>query len=258
LTAEALNVNLLSSQLITDGIRPAIFRYRPWSRSERAAGVFPPAAIEALEAMRPTRKPMKQSDRSEMTQNRILDAATRLFARHGYERTSTTAIAREAGVSQGIIFHYFETKEKLFWAIVFKGAAEQKKIFEKVIKQTDPVEKLRLSGKIMAQIAEEYPDLNEILARHTILMDLTPEKVKSHGLLKMLELHEEIIDEGKAARTFRKEIDTQTAAITLVGIFCINYLKWNALGRKGSLQDMVQKAFDMFLSGILTKRQTKK
>lgn len=208
--------------------------------------------------MAPMRKRMKQSDRSEMTRRRIMDAATRLFARHGFERTSTTAIAREAGVSQGIIFHYFGTKEKLFWAIVFKGAAEQKKIFEKVVRQTDPAARLRLAGKVMARIAEAYPDLNEILARHTILMDLTPEKVKAHGLMKMLELHEEIIEEGKAKGTFRKELDTQTAAITIIGIFCINYLKWSALGRKGSLQDTVRKALDMFLSGILARRKTRR
>jgi AcrR family transcriptional regulator len=41
----------------------------------------------------------------------ILDAATRLFARKGFEATTTAAVAEAAGVSEGTIFHHFKTKD---------------------------------------------------------------------------------------------------------------------------------------------------
>ena len=53
-----------------------------------------------------------------MTRARILDAAARLFAETGYERTTIRAIAAAAGVDAGLVMHYFGSKEDLFRAIV--------------------------------------------------------------------------------------------------------------------------------------------
>lgn len=44
----------------------------------------------------------------------ILDAATELFTRDGYDRTSMREVAREASLSQAGLLHYFPTKEELF------------------------------------------------------------------------------------------------------------------------------------------------
>jgi AcrR family transcriptional regulator len=49
---------------------------------------------------------------------RILDAAERLFAEHGFDRTSTARIASAAGVPHGLIFYHFKTKMDLLLAIV--------------------------------------------------------------------------------------------------------------------------------------------
>jgi AcrR family transcriptional regulator len=43
----------------------------------------------------------------------ILDAALALFARHGYAGTTTKAIARDAGITEGLIYHYFGGKAEL-------------------------------------------------------------------------------------------------------------------------------------------------
>lgn len=43
----------------------------------------------------------------------MLSAAFTLFCEHGYARTSTKRIAQAAGVAEGLLFHYFPTKEAL-------------------------------------------------------------------------------------------------------------------------------------------------
>lgn len=48
----------------------------------------------------------------------ILDAATRLFAARGYRETSTTDVARLTGSAEGTVFYHFESKEKLFLAVL--------------------------------------------------------------------------------------------------------------------------------------------
>lgn len=62
----------------------------------------------------------KQATRREQAEARrlqILDAALSLFAQHGYAGTSTKQIAREVGVTEGLIFHYFPTKSELLLAV---------------------------------------------------------------------------------------------------------------------------------------------
>ena len=51
--------------------------------------------------------------RGEQTRARIVDAATRLFREQGYDATTMRAIAREAGVSLGSAYYYFDSKEQL-------------------------------------------------------------------------------------------------------------------------------------------------
>lgn len=48
----------------------------------------------------------------------ILKTALRLFAEQGFDATSTRQIAREAGIAEGLIFHYFPTKASLLAALL--------------------------------------------------------------------------------------------------------------------------------------------
>ena len=47
-------------------------------------------------------------------QEKILEAAIREFADKGFEKASTNEIIKEAGISKGILFHYFQNKKNLF------------------------------------------------------------------------------------------------------------------------------------------------
>jgi len=55
---------------------------------------------------------------SEDRRQQIVDVATRLFARQGYEGTTTRQIAESAEVNEAIIFRHFSTKEDLYWAVI--------------------------------------------------------------------------------------------------------------------------------------------
>src|SRR3954453_11965235 len=50
----------------------------------------------------------------------ILTAATRLFARFGFKKTSVDQIAKEAGVAKGTVYLAAETKEDLFYQAVHR------------------------------------------------------------------------------------------------------------------------------------------
>ncbi len=60
------------------------------------------------------RTPKVVEDRSEQ----IIDAALRVFSRKGFTKATNKDIAREAGITPGLIYYYFENKEALFRALV--------------------------------------------------------------------------------------------------------------------------------------------
>lgn len=47
-------------------------------------------------------------------QQKILNAAMQVFAEEGYEKASTNRIVQEAGISKGLLFHYFQNKKQLY------------------------------------------------------------------------------------------------------------------------------------------------
>lgn len=60
----------------------------------------------------------RSRQRLEERERGILDAATELFASHGFHATSTRKVAAAAGVSEGTVFHYFGSKNDLMLAIL--------------------------------------------------------------------------------------------------------------------------------------------
>jgi AcrR family transcriptional regulator len=63
---------------------------------------------------RPTARQRQAAARREQ----ILKTALKLFAAQGFDATSTRQIAKEAGIAEGLIFHYFPTKASLLTAIL--------------------------------------------------------------------------------------------------------------------------------------------
>jgi AcrR family transcriptional regulator len=54
----------------------------------------------------------------------IMDVALQHFANEGYFKTTITHIARHAGISKGLMYNYFESKEELLIAIINRSMGE--------------------------------------------------------------------------------------------------------------------------------------
>jgi len=55
---------------------------------------------------------------------RLLDLGLRLFTRHAYDEVTMAAIAREAGISKALLYHYFPSKQAFFQATLAQKAQE--------------------------------------------------------------------------------------------------------------------------------------
>ncbi len=74
----------------------------------------------------------------------LKQAALNLFAHKGYSSTSISAIAKEAKVSKGLMYNYFDSKQALLLAIIEDAADLGQELLPNVLDDTtDPKEQLR-------------------------------------------------------------------------------------------------------------------
>jgi AcrR family transcriptional regulator len=60
----------------------------------------------------------------------IMDTALEVFAENGYESASINMIAKKVGISKGLMYNYFESKEELLTSIMFEGLDEMFSFFD--------------------------------------------------------------------------------------------------------------------------------
>ncbi|AVX19487.1 transcriptional regulator, TetR family [Carboxydocella sporoproducens DSM 16521] len=126
---------------------------------------------------------MARTRKGEETRQRILAAALKLFSARGYAGTSTREIAREAGVAEGTIFHYFPTKKALLQGVLepimisslMRTWAETEQLplaqaLEKILRQRlTIIEKNQELFKLILLEAALQPELREYLLKEIIL-----------------------------------------------------------------------------------------
>jgi len=66
----------------------------------------------------PNLSSLPRSARAERTRQRLLDAAGQRFAQGGFAKTTVEEIARTAGVSKGLVYHHFRSKDEVLRAVL--------------------------------------------------------------------------------------------------------------------------------------------
>jgi AcrR family transcriptional regulator len=69
--------------------------------------------------------PRISQERADATRDRLLRAARKVFVEKGFDEASTHDVAREAGVSVGTIYVYFQNKDELIWASIDTSNREE-------------------------------------------------------------------------------------------------------------------------------------
>jgi len=84
----------------------------------------------------------------EIRKKEIMDTALELFATEGFDVTSISKIASGAGISKGLIYNYFDSKEDLIKTIIFSG-------LDNLMQYVDPNDDGILTKKEMEYFLEE-------------------------------------------------------------------------------------------------------
>lgn len=90
-------------------------------------------------------------------QEKILEAAAELFGKEGYHATSTSKVAKRAGVSEGLIFRHYTNKEGLLLAVIEDGKSRFKSLFSEIVMESEPKEVIKKTLLLPFEVKEiEY------------------------------------------------------------------------------------------------------
>jgi AcrR family transcriptional regulator len=120
---------------------------------------------------------------------RILEAARKLIALHGFEATSTKVIAAEAGVPSGLVFYYFETKDALIEALIDEGPTVVENAITRAGNRSleallrayydDLLETRYLAQIAVAAVASSHPIAQKVLRRERRVLSVLTEYFRS-------------------------------------------------------------------------------
>jgi len=116
----------------------------------------------------------------------IMDAALKLFAIEGYGHCSISMLASRAGISKGLMYNYFESKEELLSAIIEKGLNEIMDLFDPdhdgILESEELVSFIRKTFAIMRSNQEFW-----ILYFSVILQPNVKEHLKDKPIISYME-----------------------------------------------------------------------
>lgn len=90
---------------------------------------------------------------------RILNAAINEFAHRGFKNASTNEIVKEAEISKGLLFHYFENKKQLYLFLYdYLMEIMKKEYFQNPwLDEKDLLEKMRMASLTKLELFRKYP-----------------------------------------------------------------------------------------------------
>lgn len=121
----------------------------------------------------------------------ITNAALDNFSKNGYKNASTNEIVKEAGISKGLLFHYFSTKLNLF-TYLYKKSIDIIKIhiYDYIdVNEPDYLIRLKQVGIVKLQLSKIYPNIFNFLT--AAYFDKDPSIIKI-----VVFYNREIINEG--------------------------------------------------------------
>jgi AcrR family transcriptional regulator len=151
--------------------------------------------------------------------DRILRAARSLFASEGYEGTTTSAIARQAGTSESQLIKHFGSKEGLLQAIFDLSWQRMELVLRQVLEPiASPIERLKALSETLVHALDGDGDMRT-------LMLLEGRRIRKHGhmvvltrgFLQLVRVIDDLLREMRATGQLRADLDIEAVRSALVG-----------------------------------------
>lgn len=196
---------------------------------------------------------------------KILDAAASLFSARGVDAVSIREIAEVAGISKATVFHYFDSKEALYQAVVRRSCEGIGAYVEQLVERED--------GSSLAALADYHQrDLEEMQAHADVVRLVLRELTLGHDM-QARALAEDVfggqfihlrrlLEKAQQGGMLRKDVDPGVAAVSVVSINLFLLLVWPVLKHLPDtpfirMEAAAESMFSLLVNGMKETHQSK-
>ncbi len=165
--------------------------------------------------------------------NAILNAALKEFALRGFDNASTNVIAKEAGISKALMFHYVNNKQELFLCVYdyFAELLDKEYYMKMDFAEKDIFNRLRQSYLLQIELLKQYPWIFEFNKLSTVTnSDEVNKELERRAIKKQFSCCThifEIVDESE----FRAGLDIEK---------CKQFILWANFGFTNEILDDIR------------------
>jgi TetR/AcrR family transcriptional regulator, fatty acid metabolism regulator protein len=188
----------------------------------------------------------------ENKRERILRAAIDVFAQSGYFNAKVSEIARAAGVADGTIYLYFDSKEDLLISVFREHTRNYLQSLERDLANVKgPEERMRTAIRHHLEALGENRSLAivwQVELRHSLkfMALLSHQEVSDY-----LNILRKTVEQGQSAGVFRRTLHPQLVAKSVFGILDEMVTSWVLSEREYTLEDQADQVADLVLNGLL-------
>lgn len=193
------------------------------------------------------------------TSKRILQAARQLFARQGYDATTTKDLAHAAGVAEGTVFRHFPNKKAILVEVATQGWIE---ILTDLLTELSEMGSYKAVAQVMRKRMLNFRKNGDLLRVCFLEAQFHPElrdRIQSEVIAKMTDVAEAFFETAMDKGVYRR-MNPRLVAQVFLGMFAVAGFSYDTLMAPGAsphaMQDMAEGLADIFLNGVLPPENT--
>lgn len=188
----------------------------------------------------------------------LLQVGLKLFSRQGYHATSIRKIARAAGITEGLIYHYFSSKEDLLKKIV-EHSMKDSHVLEPEPPLDLPIREALLQiGQNFFERLQKNKDIFRLMIAESHLFERTgdlffPKMIYERGMKRMGAFLKKRMMEGEL-RTVDPILAARQFTGSLVAFFLFQEMLVGKQVVEVSPKDFLEVSIDVFLKGLNSRQ----
>lgn len=197
---------------------------------------------------------MSAETRTHDKAQRILEAAIKVFARHGFYNSKVSEIAREAQVADGTIYLYFKNKDDILISLFEDRMTWMiNRLKERLEGVTEPIEKIRRYIRSHFEIMRDNPDLAIVTTLELRQSEKFMRQYRNKPFALYLRMVADMIREGKEKGLIRRSISSAALARALFGMLdelSLLIALFPKQNKPEEVEKQIQEIADFFIRGI--------
>lgn len=194
----------------------------------------------------------------EDTRSKILQAALRLFAKRGYDGTTTKDLAKSAGVAEGTLFRHFSNKKAILVEVATAGWVD---ILTDLLTELSEMGSYKAVSQVMRRRMLNMRQNGDLLRVCFIEAQYHPElkeTIQTEVINKMTDVAEAFFETAMEKGIYR-QMNPKIVAKVFLGIFAIAGFSDQTIidpdASPQAMQEMAEGISEIFLRGVLSSEQ---